>query len=204
MSICQTIIRRMGGEISVRSVQGQGTKISITLPAEMLAEDPQPPTPFALSSSTSTPSSFSSFSTSSVPNGDHSSLFRTRIISQELATLFNPGPAHLVLSSSPRSEIKEIDFSQAVEAAAASKTFVRLPSTRRPRKGSVLGRQGDQEDLVVEAAKLGYATVLAAEEGAASAMEPPAAAPQQEQEGPRKVRVLVADDNPIARNIFTK
>lgn len=203
MSICQTIVRRMGGEISVRSVQGQGTKISITLPVEMLA-GPQPPTPLNISSSA--PSS--ALPTPNATDGDHPSLVRTRIISQELATLFNPGPAHLVLSSSPQSEIKELDFSQAVEAAAASKTLVRMPSARRPRRGSVLGRRGDQEDLVLEAAKLGYATVLAEEEGGSAgtklAEEIAATVPPAEKEKLRRVRVLVADDNPIARNIFTK
>ncbi|ORY74544.1 hypothetical protein BCR35DRAFT_306686 [Leucosporidium creatinivorum] len=206
MSICQTIVHRMGGEISVRSVHGQGTKISITLPVEMLAEDPQPPTPFTLSSTT-TPTS-SAFPTPGATNGNPPAPFRTRIISQELATIFNPGPAHLVLSSSPRSEIKALDFSQAVEAAAASKTLVRMPSARRPRRGSVLGRRGDQEDIVVEAAKLGYATVLAGEEGDPSgtklAKEIAASMPKEKKEKVRKVRVLVADDNPIARNIFTK
>lgn len=206
MSICQTIIRRMGGDIDVRSVLGKGTTIAITLPIEFLpspSSDSATPTSSTLSTPTPTPTR------SRLSPG----LIRTRIISQELATLFNPGPAHLVNSVSPGHEPKELDFSQAVEAAQSSSTLVRMPSSRtRPRRGSVVGRRGDVDDLVVEAAKLGFSTAVVEEEGRESSSESPpekagaelgSSAAAASQAG-RKVRVLVADDNPIARNIFTK
>ncbi|GAA5982878.1 hypothetical protein JCM5350_001537 [Sporobolomyces pararoseus] len=162
MSICDTIIRRMGGRLDVTSALGEGTTVRILVPLEFCQLDEA-----SLPSSPILPSSISS--TEVPPPARHRKLststsFRRRVISDELTSLFNPGQP----LASPFEEQSKFDFSKAVSNAQASLNqpggLRRAPSTssgssqQRPRGPSFLGRTGTDEDFVDEMAKLSVGT----------------------------------------------
>ena len=162
MSICDTIIRRMGGRLDVTSALGEGTTVRILVPLEFCQLDEA-----SLPSSPILPSSISS--TEVPPPARHRKLsastsFRRRVISDELTSLFNPGQP----LASPFEEQSKFDFSKAVSNAQASLnqpgSLRRATSTssgssqQRPRGPSFLGRTGTDEDFVDEMAKLSVGT----------------------------------------------
>ncbi|GAA5946131.1 hypothetical protein JCM3765_000128 [Sporobolomyces pararoseus] len=162
MSICDTIIRRMGGRLDVTSALGEGTTVRILVPLEFCQLDEA-----SLPSSPILPSSISS--TEVPPPARHRKLststsFRRRVISDELTSLFNPGQP----LASPFEEQSKFDFSKAVSNAQASLiqpgNLKRIPSSssgssqQHPRKPSFLGRTGTDEDFIDEMAKLSVGT----------------------------------------------
>ncbi|GAA5863031.1 hypothetical protein JCM1840_002443 [Sporobolomyces johnsonii] len=253
LSICDTIVKRMGGRIDVISQLGHGTEMIVTLPLDFVSS------PANAASTTSGPGSASYSS----PN------LTRRIISDELGKLLQPGPSHILaptpspssadnaaLSAAPPSPLPgppkpkppapppQIDFEDAVEAAQAS---LGSTSTNTPARdggdATVIRTRADAEDLVVEAAKLSISSSQGVEQSAlpmvsSRALSEADAAKQQptglgltdlglpapeilsakplpqlvkeEMEERKKhsvapgVRVLFADDNPVARNILTK
>ncbi|GAA5933802.1 hybrid sensor histidine kinase/response regulator [Sporobolomyces koalae] len=152
MSICDTIIRRMGGRLDVASALGQGTTVRILVPLEFChLEDDSPP---------GTPNLPTSISSASLPSiirqRELSSKYRKRIISDELTSLFSPGAP----LASPYHEKSQFDFSQAVSQAQASlgqpnvKRTPSVSSSERSRKMSFLGERATDLDFVDEMAKL--------------------------------------------------
>ncbi|GAA6032936.1 hypothetical protein JCM8097_000055 [Rhodosporidiobolus ruineniae] len=279
LSIVDTIIRRMGGKLDVASALGKGTTMRITLPLEFYDSASPTPSPVtrAAASSISTFSGLTatrpptdSFSPSPTPSAtaprparapsislSHLT-FRRRVISDELAALFQPGTK----LATPSSEKGAFDFSQAVEAAQASlgkPKLGRIPSLRRKRSGLRLGggierdNRATEGDFVDEMARLSVgvasspssAALTAPGESYFSILKPPSA-PLKTPDGhfssaplgsetptgagavgaasgfstaptspgfipsaPKtrfasRVRVLVADDNPIGRSILCK
>ncbi|GAA6026671.1 hypothetical protein JCM10207_003402, partial [Rhodosporidiobolus poonsookiae] len=76
LSICDTIIKRMGGKLDVVSELGRGTQMTVTLPLD--------------------------FDNASSPTSDQSPFLprvKRRIISDELAALLQPGPKHILTPS---------------------------------------------------------------------------------------------------------
>jgi len=160
MSICDTIIRRMGGRLDVTSALGEGTTVRILVPLEFGPLDDNgvslPNSPTLPSSITSTdvppPSRQRQLSTSTS--------YRRRIISDELTSLFNPGAP----LASPFEEQSNFDFSRAVSNAQASlgpgnlKRATSSSGSLKLRKPSFLGKTGTDEDFVDEMAKLSVGT----------------------------------------------
>ncbi|GAA5928816.1 hypothetical protein JCM1841_003579 [Sporobolomyces salmonicolor] len=249
LSICDTIVKRMGGRIDVTSKLGHGTEMIVTLPLDFVSS-----------------STCASSTTSGPPRAPYSSpIFTRRVISDELGKLLQPGPSHILAptsspssvdnaalsatspspvpaspSSMPHTLLPPIDFEDAVKAAQAT---LRSTSTNTPVRDeggtTVIHALADREHLVVEAAKLSISSSQGVEpttlpmvssralsEADAKKQQPATAveltAPEllslkplpqlvkEETEGRKKhsvapgVRVLFADDNPVARNILTK
>ncbi|GAA5876037.1 hypothetical protein JCM8547_003538 [Rhodosporidiobolus lusitaniae] len=223
LSITQTIVARFGGKLDVASALGTGSTFRITVPLEFAPpQDPQ--TPLAI------PSLPRNIAFAPRPRATSVSLshvtFRRRIISEELSALFSPSS-----KLSPFVEKPSFDFSQAVEAAQASITpkLGGVPPLRRKRSG--LGSKASEGDLVDDLAKLSVAAAsspnavnlaapggsyFAISNGATSSlptsplrqrtempsMPMPSFIPAQQQKS--RVRVLVADDNPVSRSILAK
>lgn len=146
MSIVNSIVRRMGGKIEVASVLGQGTTVRVLVPVAFL------PSP------SSSPDIAVHTPAFERPSPTPQRLFRSRVISDELRSLFTPGPAH-ILSTPLCDEKAGFDFSTAVEAAQASVgvgKLGRIPSFKSKRP-TVLGSSIDPSGLAVEGAKLGLA-----------------------------------------------
>lgn len=157
MSICDTIIRRMGGRLDVTSALGEGTTVRILVPLEFCElEDTYLP---------GSPTLPSSISSADVPppsrKREFSNAMRRRIISDELTSLFNPGQP----LASPFEEHSNFDFSRAVSTAQASlvqpgnlKLAQSSSSSHRSRNPTFLGRTGTDDDFVDEMAKLSVGT----------------------------------------------
>ncbi|GAA5903808.1 hypothetical protein JCM5296_003931 [Sporobolomyces johnsonii] len=253
LSICDTIVKRMGGRIDVISQLGHGTEMIVTLPLDFVSS------PANAASTTSGPGSASYSS----PN------LTRRIISDELGKLLQPGPSHILAptpspssadnaalsaaspspphgppKSKPPAPPPQIDFEDAVEAAHASLGSTSTNTAARDGgDAAAIRTRADAEDLVVEAAKLSISSSQGVEQSAlpmvsSRALSEADVAKQQptglgltdvgllapeslsakplpqlvkeEMEERKKhsvapgVRVLFADDNPVARNILTK
>ncbi|KAM0753373.1 hypothetical protein T439DRAFT_379064 [Meredithblackwellia eburnea MCA 4105] len=216
MSICDTIVKRMSGKIDVVSTLGKGTTIRVAVPLNFLPPQVDTDSPDRSPSFTRTKPSLS-------PGG--TSLFQCRIISDELGNLFNPAGSSHVLST-PQFEREGFDFSQAVEAVQASigstRKLGRVPS-KRVKRSIMLGGKLEDADLASEAAKLTISETLATSPPKPPSFfdivpapstavnisnisrDPAAIAPAPPNGGlAPDVRVLIADDNPIARNILAK
>ncbi|GAA6059846.1 hypothetical protein JCM10212_003758 [Sporobolomyces blumeae] len=161
MSICDTIIRRMGGRLDVTSTLGEGTTVRILVPLEFCELDD--PTPQA-SPDLPVPICDATKQLPPPPRRRQTSVsYRRRVISDELTSLFSPGAP----LGSPGDELATFDFSHAVSAAQASltpPTLRRSSSTKssqksgRYRSSSFLGRKGTDTDFVDEMAKLSVGT----------------------------------------------
>lgn len=129
MSICKTIIRRLGGKIDVSSALGKGTTIRLTFPLEFVDE--------AASSTQATVvnSPSSSRIKSKAPRRPTTAAskpitFRSRIISDELSSLFDPSPGLIVVATPPfDSEKSEFNFSFAEAVEKQSKMTLPKPNT---------------------------------------------------------------------------
>ncbi|GAA5906724.1 hypothetical protein JCM6882_003285 [Rhodosporidiobolus microsporus] len=214
LSICDNIIKRLGGKLECWSQVGVGTTMTVTLPLEFTpSADLQP------------------------ANGDSRPSYprtKRRVISEELARLLRPSspPSSAARPNFERSSSfvstlssnASVDFPTAVEVTQAalfpSSPHVHsgpaLPPTSRtplqPRSPSaashsnrILGAAAEHEDLVIEAAKLS----LSSAPQVASTVLPVAEVPSPskvEKASPtsRRVKVLACEDNPIARNILVK
>lgn len=128
MSICDTIIRRMGGRLEVTSSLGHGTTVRILVPLEFCGplENNNNNNNISFPNSPILPHSISNFDFASLPPSprDPSSprssrntkkKFRKRIISDELTSLFNPGQP--LASPSYVDENSTFDFERAVSLA---------------------------------------------------------------------------------------
>lgn len=172
MSICDTIIRRMGGRVDVTSALGEGTTMRILVPLEFCpASDEGLDAGIDCDASrANSPTLPASITATEVPPlqrrherrlSRDSTRWRTRVISDELTSLFNPGAP----LASPFEEEANFDFSRAVSNAQASvgagqqlhkgKLRHRASSTASSR---VLGRTGTDGDFVDEMAKLSVGT----------------------------------------------
>lgn len=200
MALSADLLRRMGGELDVVSTLGQGTRTSITLPV--------------------------SFTSPSSPGPLPASFLRTRCISDELAHLLGDGGP----LSSPALEHAGFDFSQAVNAAQSTLAgtggggIALKPSLRRKRSAFATSphRTATMEvadDLIKLSLTTGSPTAPAFNRAAPprlpagacrlASLLPPSRFPTPLVTPSRTttanlVHVLVADDNPIARNILTK
>ncbi|BGP31509.1 hypothetical protein JCM10296v2_003274 [Rhodotorula toruloides] len=206
LSIVDTILKRMGGKLDVSSQLGAGTHMRITVPLDFVPTPTSPPTD------------------SPLPR------LRTRNISAELRHFLQHGPSSLLASRSATSSraaslslpldgtalslspvpatpaLAKVDFDAAVAAAAATFPFPRPTDSAQPPPP---GAEAGVEDLVVDAAKLSLASATA---GLSSPMKGTSDPPREdgpptsasEQGGRRQVKVLVAEDNPIGRNILVK
>ena len=157
MSICATIVKRLGGEIDVASVVGKGTTIRLTLPVEF-TPDSCPPSPSPDSPQSGAPTPRQTYSPTT-PRQSSAPLWSprvsTRIISDELMALFSPGSR---LAQTPFDERAEFDFGRAIDAAhqaiaADQPRLKRIPSSKRRTKptGTDLASPSDFAD---ELAKL--------------------------------------------------
>ncbi|GAA6039138.1 hypothetical protein JCM8097_005344 [Rhodosporidiobolus ruineniae] len=212
LSICDNIIKRLGGKLDVWSELGVGTSFTATLPLEFTAPPEAQPSPARAPS---------------LPR------IKRRVISDELAALLQP--RDLTPSDSRSKPILDndttptpatadratdhADFSAAVAATQASlaprmpiKAALAPPTPPAPSLAPstlttrVLGGKADAEDLVVEAAKLSLSSSSAV---ATASLPAPDASTFPTPSHPvkaarRKVKVLCAEDNPIARNILVK
>ncbi|GAA6026286.1 hypothetical protein JCM11491_006615 [Sporobolomyces phaffii] len=181
MSICDTIIRRMGGRLDVTSALGEGTTVRILVPLEFCRLDDDdgdesfasPTLPASISATKVAPPvrrGGGGGGRSRSPSFASSTAFRRRVISDELTSLFSPGAP----LASPFEEQTNFDFSRAVSAAqasisspdAATGALKRAPSSStsrsaggaRPRRPSFLGKTGTDGDFVDEMAKLSVGT----------------------------------------------
>ncbi|BGO91032.1 hypothetical protein NBRC10512_000161 [Rhodotorula toruloides] len=206
LSIVDTILKRMGGKLDVSSQLGVGTLMRITIPLDFVPTPNSPPTD------------------SSLPR------LRTRNISAELRHVLQHGPSSLLASrSTTRSRaaslslpldgtalslsplpatpaLATVDFDAAVAATAATFPYP-LPTDSAP--PPPLGAKEGPEDLVGDAAKLSLSSATAGlsfESTPVPGLQPvgemqPSTAKQGRG---RQVKVLVAEDNPIGRNILVK
>ncbi|KAI5476549.1 sensor histidine kinase/response regulator [Pseudohyphozyma bogoriensis] len=184
-AVVDNIVKRMKGEIDVFSVLGKGT----TFRPPRQAVTMQIAGPVHL------------------PSPGRTTTMQQYRVSDELKTLFTPGPHHIL--ATPSSE-KELSFSDVV--AATQITLQPIPSkrlTRKPSKVVLGGSVGRTEvvDIVYEASKLGLASSPDVEDRRTSTRLQEtgfSVLPQTLPVASPKVSVLVADDNPIARNILAK
>lgn len=160
MSICESIVRRLGGKIEVESTLGKGTTIRVSFPVEML-----PPTIASVSNqSTALKNVTTSLPSTATGTAPPLGRFRYRVISDELATLFDPATPALLLAATPPFEKEgfEFDFKGAVEKSQVQPTRIALPARRMSEIGPVVDKPTEI------------------------------------------IRILVADDNAVARNILSR
>lgn len=127
LSICETIIRRMGGKISVESTLGMGTTMKISFPVEPLPSSITEPTALQKVTTSSRPGTANDTS-SRTPR---KSSFRYRIISDELSTLFDPATPALLLAATPPFEKDgfKFDFKSAIERSQRWPPAMKLPKS---------------------------------------------------------------------------
>ncbi|GAA5991943.1 hypothetical protein JCM10908_002281 [Rhodotorula pacifica] len=185
LSIVDSIIRRMGGKLEVTSRLGVGTTIILSLPLDVIV---------------------SSSAKHFVHPNDSPGRTIVRNISAELAQML-PARSH-----DEPTQLSTMDFETAVHTTQES---LRSTSTSKRPLRPVLARQAseraDQEALVVDVAKLTFSNAVTTPSANLVPMRDPlqpasptskaASKPEGER---RKVRVLIAEDNPISRNILIK
>lgn len=233
MSICATIVKRLGGEIDVASEVGKGTTIRLVLPVEFDPDScPPSPSPDSAHSGLPTPRQMYSPTTPRQSTGHWGPRLSTRVISDELMALFSPGSR---LAQTPFEEAADFDFGRAVDAAQQAMLddqpkLRRIPSTKRRQK-PIVNDLASPSDFADELAKLTLSEA-ATSPPAVSGFDlrpPPSSAmarrrapplPAMPKDVPQpvtmpapppfspkrlpKVHVLFADDNAIARNILSK
>ena len=161
MSISLAIVERMGGKMEVSSALGEGTTMKITLPLEFCSLTPGVVHPHIHnyhSTSSPAPSRKSSLSREGIT-------YTSRVISDELGALFDPGVGKLV---TPFVEKEAFDFGAAVNAAQNSLTGTRLgriPSIKRKVSRARLREMPttptrEEADLVDEVAKLSVSQAI--------------------------------------------
>ncbi|BGP39437.1 hypothetical protein JCM10450v2_003390 [Rhodotorula kratochvilovae] len=233
LSIVDSIVKRMGGKLDVASQLGVGTAMTVTLPLDFLASESSPPPsppsspylPRIIRRNVSEELGRLLQPSTGADSAASSSTGRARappgLGPLPLASAHVPAP----MSTTP---ISELDFDQAVSAMQASLLPPPAPTSplRSPRsqpaqlsRGGSLRRPGepprklsaraDDEELAVEAAKLSIGSVGDVKSRMVPMADPMDGLPPEEEKAPsrgarRRVRVLVAEDNPIARNILIK
>ena len=186
--VVDSIVRRMGGKLDVTSRFGLGTTMTISLPLDVIV-------------STSTKQSL---------RLERSPKETTeRNISAELAQMI-PGR-----SEAASTGVSAMDFESTVNCTQES--LRNAPPSARPLRPS-LARQAseraDEEALVVDVAKLTFSNAVTTPNGTVVPMQDPLQAQpvspavagdvrKPEPDRP-KLRVLIAEDNPISRNILIK
>lgn len=189
-SVVDSIVRRMGGNLAVTSRLGVGTTMTISLPLDLI---------------------ISSTAKQSLESEGTRRRTTQRNISRELSQMM---PAR---SEAESTGVSAMDFESAVHSTQES---LRTVSAQQRPLRPVLARQAseraDQEALVVDVAKLTFSKAVTTPNGTSVPMRDPlepAQDPAAEQApdsssdaaGHRPaVRVLIAEDNPISRNILIK
>lgn len=185
--VVDSIVRRMGGKLDVTSRFGVGTTMTISLPLDVIVAN----------------STKQSLRLERSPKGTIE-----RNISAELAQMI---PER---SGAASTGVSAMDFESTVNTTQES--LRNAPPSARPLRPS-LARQAseraDEEALVVDVAKLTFSSAVTTPNGAAVPMQDPlqdqpvspAADDVRKPEPDRpKLRVLIAEDNPISRNILIK
>lgn len=220
LSICEQIIHRMGGTIDVVSVLHRGTSVRIVLPLELLVSSP-------VTNSSSAQSKFASRSKAIRPSttrrpstaGAATPSYCTRNISDELSNLFDPSFSALRIATPPF-EHTAFNFSQALEkvnsqyvppsisGSPASTleppiTFNPLHELHPPALSSLQVRglllRKDSDDTSTSSLKgsvFSSVTSMSSQDSLLLGPTKKSLAPD--------IRVLVADDNPIARSVLAK
>ncbi|GAA5994661.1 hybrid sensor histidine kinase/response regulator [Rhodotorula paludigena] len=226
LSIVHTILKRMGGKLDVVSQLGAGTSMSITLPIDLVASAPSTST-----LSPSLPRISRRNVSEELARLLHLGPGGLGPLTPPAQPARNISPSAGFFASQPRvtTSLDKVDFETAISVAHASlsptiqpvrpDSLARTPSFQLntpPRKAArTLGLKADSNELVVETAKLSVAAVSSAasrrvpmsdplDADRPLSIVPPVSDAVTGPSHHGKVRVLVAEDNPIARNILVK
>lgn len=169
-STCR-LMRSLSFSLSL-STLGKGTIFRLTLPLDPAPPDSTPPSPAPDHPAFGFPTPRQQFSSPTTPRQSSligSPRMATRIISNELMALFNPG-ARL---ATPSNERGDFDFGQAVDAAQSAlgldkPKLWRIPSGKR--RKPILNDRASPSDIAAELATLAFSE-------ASSSPVPPAPAP---------------------------
>ncbi|BGP24117.1 sensor histidine kinase/response regulator [Rhodotorula toruloides] len=210
LSIVDTILKRMGGRLDVSSQLGVGTLMHMTIPLDFVQSAVSP----------STDSSLPRLRTRNISSELRQSLHHssanlllpqptTRSRSTSLSLPVN-GTSTSLLSTTPA--LVQVDFDAAI---AASPAFLSLPrpahfqaAIRSQSPVPPLATRAGPDDLAVDAANLRPAIATADRASPIGSVSYPStqtgSQPAVEQTKKQQVKVLVAEDNPIARNILVR
>ncbi|GAA6057133.1 hypothetical protein NBRC10513_004371 [Rhodotorula toruloides] len=211
LSIVDTILKRMGGKLDVSSQLGAGTLMRITVPLDFIptSTSPNNDSPLPRLRTRNISAELRHF----LQHGP-SSLLASRSTTRSRAASLSLPVDGTAMSLSPlpaTPALGKVDFDAAVAATAATFPLPQPISSDSaiPSQPWPLGAKAGPEDLVVDATKLSLASAtagLSSEDTSISGLQAqrdlqPSTATQSRT---RQVKVLVAEDNPIARNILVK
>ncbi|KAM0745676.1 hypothetical protein T439DRAFT_330489 [Meredithblackwellia eburnea MCA 4105] len=135
MSICESIVRRLGGKIDVLSTLGKGTTMRVTLPLTFVTRTP------TVASPRREPSSY--LLGKPTRSADRIA-FRRRVLSDELGTFL----------ATPGSEKGGFDFGQAIEDQERPMELVLPPLSKAKPQPSVMGEKEEAPDFAFEVSRL--------------------------------------------------